>query len=103
MALHIPLVQANYDYDRPVQIQGGKERLLVDLQNIMPIFAVYHNCMQFHTLFFVFFRAAPTAHGGSQARGPIGAVAAGLHHSHSNTGSEPCLRPTPQLVAMPDP
>ena len=22
---------------------------------------------------------------------------------HSNTGSEPCLRPTPQLVATPDP
>jgi len=38
-----------------------------------------------------------------QARGPIGAVAAGLHHSHSNARSEPCLRPTPQLTAMPDP
>ena len=25
-----------------------------------------------------------------------------LHHSHSNTGSEPRLRPTPQLVAMLD-
>ena len=35
--------------------------------------------------FFVFClsRAAPVAHGGSQARGPIGAVAAGLHQSHS--------------------
>ena len=28
------------------------------------------------------------AYGGSQARGLIGAVAAGLHHSHSNVGSE---------------
>ena len=28
---------------------------------------------------------------GSQARGPIRAVAAGLHHSHSNTGSKPRL------------
>ena len=27
------------------------------------------------------FRATPVAYGGSQARGPIGAVAAGLHHS----------------------
>ena len=36
---------------------------------------------------FVFFMAAPKAHGGSQARGRIGAVADGLHHSHSNTGS----------------
>ncbi len=35
--------------------------------------------------------AAPTAYGGSQARGLIGAVAAGLHHSHSNAGSEPRL------------
>ena len=31
--------------------------------------------------FFGFFRATPTAYGGSQARGRIGAVAAGLHHS----------------------
>ena len=38
--------------------------------------------------FFGLFRAAPVAYGGSQARGPIGAVAAGLHHSHSNSGSE---------------
>ena len=53
--------------------------------------------------FFVFSRAAPMACGGSQARGPIRAVAAGLHHSHSNMGSEWCLRPTPQLTAMPDP
>ena len=35
------------------------------------------------------------AHGGSQARGRIGAVAAGLRHSHSNAGSEPHLQPTP--------
>ena len=38
--------------------------------------------------FFWFFRAAPTAYGSSQARGPTGATAANLHHSHSNTGSE---------------
>jgi len=30
--------------------------------------------------FFGLFRAAPTAYGGSQTRGQIGAVAAGLHH-----------------------
>jgi len=35
----------------------------------------------FVCLFFVFFRAAPTAYGGSQARGLIGAIAAGLRHS----------------------
>ena len=46
--------------------------------------------------------AAPAAYGGSQARGRIGAVATGLHQSHSNSGSEPRLRPTPQLTATPD-
>ena len=34
------------------------------------------------------FRATPSACGRSQARGRMGAVAAGLRHSHSNTGSE---------------
>ena len=36
--------------------------------------------------FFVFclLRATPTAYGGSQARGPVGALATSLHHSHSN-------------------
>ena len=37
---------------------------------------------------FLLFRAAPTAYGGSQARGPIRDVAASLHLSHSNVGSE---------------
>ena len=46
--------------------------------------------------------AAPAAYGGSQARGRIGAVATGLRQSHSNVGSEPCLQPTPQLMATPD-
>ena len=46
---------------------------------------------------FCLFRAAPAAYGGSQARGLIGAVAAGHSHSHSNAGSEPRLQPTPQL------
>ena len=47
--------------------------------------------------------ATPAAHGGSQARGSIGTVAASLHHSHRNAGSEPHLQPTPQLTATPDP
>ena len=38
-----------------------------------------------------FFRAEPAAYGSFQARGRIGAAAAGLHHYHSNAGSEPCL------------
>ena len=50
-----------------------------------------------------FFRVAPTACGSSQASGQIGVTAASLHHSHSNVGSELCLKATPQLLAMPDP
>ena len=63
----------------------------------------------FILLFFFFFglfafsRVAPTAYGGSQARGRIGTIATCLRHSHSNTGSEPCLRPTPQFTATLDP
>ena len=49
------------------------------------------------------FRATPAAYEGSQARGPTGAVAASLRHSHSNMGSELHLPPTPQLTAMLDP
>ena len=51
-------------------------------------------------LFILLFRAAPTAYGGSQARGPIGAAAASLHHSHGNAGSEPPLQAPLQLKTM---
>ena len=51
----------------------------------------------FLLIIFVFclFRATPAAYGGSQARGLIGAIAAGLHHSHSHARSELRLPPTP--------
>ena len=61
------------------------------------------------TFFFFFFGlfaiswATLEAYGGSQTRGLTGAVAASLRQSHSNTGSESCLKPTPQLTAMLDP
>ena len=56
------------------------------------------------TLFvFSLFRAKPTAYGNSQARGQIRAAAAGLHHSHSNRGSEPGRQLKPRLIATPDP
>jgi len=58
-----------------------------------------------HSFFFGLFAiswAAPVAYGGSQARGPIGAVASGLRQSHSNSGSEPSLQLTPQLTATLD-
>ena len=35
------------------------------------------------------FRAEPVTYGSSQARGPVRAAAASLHHSHNNMGSEP--------------
>ena len=54
----------------------------------------------------VVFRATPEAYGGSQVRGQVGAVATGLHHSHSHSyshaRSEPHLGPTP-LTATRDP
>ena len=55
----------------------------------------------YYYVVFLSFRAAPTAYGGSQARGLIGAVAANLRHR--NAGSEPHLRHTPQLTATLDP
>ena len=54
------------------------------------------------SFFFPFFRATPEAYRGSQAGSQIGATAAGLHHSHSNAGSEPYLWRT-RLMATPDP
>ena len=50
-----------------------------------------------------FLRAAPTVYESSQARGPFGAVATGLHHSHMNARSEQRLQPTAQLTATLDP
>ena len=39
-------------------------------------------------LFIFILRATSAAYGSFQARGLVGAAAAGLHHSHSNMGSE---------------
>ena len=66
---------------------------------LSPIFFIHLGLIH-NFFFFLPFRASPSALGGSQARGLIGA---GLHQSHSNAGSEPHLRPTPQLMATPDP
>ena len=58
--------------------------------------------LSFFLIFLPFSRAALVAYRGSQARGLTGTVATGLCQSHSNVRSEPCLQPTPQLMAMPD-
>ena len=71
--------------------------LIVYLSN--PLFYIY--IIYFYLLFYLL-RAAPMAHAGSQARGPIGAATTSLHHSQSNAGSEPLLQLTPQLMAMLD-
>ena len=76
-----------------------------NLKAICPIFSFMVNafCIVQRNFFsFCLFRAAPVAYGCFQARGLIGAVAAGLHHNHSNARSEPHLRPTPQLMAKLD-
>jgi len=70
------------------------------------LFYYYYFLFLFFCLFFfflLFLWAAPAAYGGSQARGRIGAVATGLRQSHSNARSQPHLRPTPQLMATPNP
>ena len=52
---------------------------------------------------YLLLKATPVAYGSSQARGQVGATPAGLHHSPSNTGSKPHLRPSAQLMATLDP
>ena len=72
--------------------------------NHVETFSILFYFISFHfILFFCFFRAAPAAYGGSQARGPIGAVAASLCNSHSNVRSDLHLQPTPQLTVTLDP
>ena len=56
----------------------------------------------FYCYFFFFFRATLAAYGSSQARGQNGAAAAGLQHSHNNSGSKLHVQSTPQLTATSD-
>ena len=72
------------------------------LENLQWLPTLYYS-FTFFVFFCVWGGAAPMAYGGSQARGWIGDVAAGLHHSHSNAKSELCLLPTPQLMTTLDP
>ena len=78
-----------------------KQNLLAHISSVLTNFSV---CLFFFFLFFVFyFRVTLVAYASYQARGQIRAITAGLRHSHSNTGSEVRLPPTPQLMAMLDP
>ena len=60
---------------------------------VLLLFCVFW-CFCLFVLFFVFSRAALAAYIGSQARGRIGAVPAGLCHSHSNIRSESAIYTT---------
>ena len=75
----------------------------VELKCSFNSFLKYIIYLFIYFFFFAISCATPAAYGGFQARVPIGAVAAGLRQSHSNAGSVPSLRPTPQLTATPDP
>ena len=70
---------------------------LVNLHQHSYIFSFFFFCL------FAISWAAPKAYGGSQAKGPIRAIATGLRHRHSNTRFEPHLQPTPQLTTTPVP
>ena len=65
------------------------------------LLGIYPKKTKILIFFFFFFKAAPVAYGVSHARGPTGAIAAGL--GHSNAKSEPPLRPKPQLMKTLDP
>ena len=88
------------DFPRSTTLQGGE--IFILLLQIPPLLMhLIHLKVTFlmHLLFlfiylflsFCLLRAARAAYGGSQASSLIGAVAASLHHSHSNTRSKPCL------------
>ena len=84
--------------------QDGLEgRFQITCDKYLPCNISTYTVLNFKKFFFVFSRAVPMAYRGSQARGLIGAVAAGLHQSQSEAGSKPRLQPTPQLMAMLDP
>ena len=70
-------------------------------QSSSRIFFFFCSFIYIYIYIYSLFRATPAAYGGSWARGLTGAGAASLYHN--NTGSEPHLWPTPQLIAMPDP
>ena len=84
----------------PTLLKPGQGPLQMEITGDLISLAIF---LRGHFVLFCFvlsfLRAAPAAHGGFQARGQIRASAAGLQHSHSNTGSELRQQPTPQLTA----
>ena len=64
---------------------------------------IMNKCLLFLSFFLFLSFATPVAYGSSQAKGRMGAMATGLHHSHRNARSELHLQTTSLLVATPDP
>ena len=89
----LPLGRNDTNNEKENKNQGGREETCIYTHE-----GTFFVCMCV-CVFFAFSSTAPAAHGGSQARGRIGAVDTGLHQSHSNVGSELCLQTTPQLTA----
>ena len=75
----------------------GKKMVLLEREPLWNLVAEF--CFCFCFIFFSFLGPHPR----HMEVPRLGAVAAGLHQSHSNTGSKPSLRPTPQPTATPGP
>ena len=73
---------------------GKLQPLVCDLIRLITLGEQPSHLSTYFFCHFVFSRAAPVPHGGSQVRGQIRAVAAGLRQSYNNLASEPRLRPT---------
>ena len=76
---------------------------LQDKNVVQWISNIFINKGNFILFFFFCFQGHTKAYGSSQARGQIRAASARLRHSHSNTRSETCLQPTPELTPDPQP
>ena len=77
----------------PFAIQSKTLLFICFVREFICIIVLFFNFIFF--VFLPFLGPLPTAYGGSQSRGLIGDTAAGLVQSHSNSGSEPRLWPTP--------
>ena len=66
------------------EVQVGDRGTEGEVRGEAPVDSILSRCCCLG-FFVLLFRATPTAHGGSQARGQIRAAAAGLHHSHSHS------------------
>ena len=75
--------------------EGSEENCCSWPHRKRPYQVLFFFFISFSLFSFFLFRAIPGACGSSQTRGWIRATAADLLHSHSNTRSDPCLRPAP--------